>query len=442
MKKFFASTFAMLLLFLGVAALPAAAVTFTPPFDPNADAVYLVNLDTGIVVYQKNADKKRAPASLTKLMTALLLLENVPDLDNTRITAPGYIFDELYGSGSSTADIRPYEEVSAKDLLYAMMLPSANEAASIVADYVGGGNLSNFFYLMNNRAKELGCTNTNFACAHGLYGLDKNHYSTAHDMYLIAKACYDKGDLFMNVVTSLDYTMPASNKHASAYTIRNTNAMMRQNSDVYRSYIRGIKTGSTPEAGYNLITTATKDGQTYLLVVMGTPYEKDANGYGLAFSVTAQIYDWAFSSLAVRPALDTTQDITEIKVKYCSQQDTLKLRPASDLVTLLPVESDETTVNKQFNLPEEVAAPIQAGDVVGSVTLSLAGEEIGTVDLVASQSLERNTALYVIDKIGEFFTSLYFKVLMVLVAITASIYFIYLFWVMHNNKKQGKVRRF
>ncbi|MBC5582433.1 D-alanyl-D-alanine carboxypeptidase [Anaerofilum sp. BX8] len=441
MKKFCCSLLAVLLFSVTLLAAPAGAVTFAPPFEPNADAVYLVNLDTGIVVYEKNADKKRPPASLTKLMTTLLLLENVPDLDGTRITAPGYIFDELFGVPSSTADIRPYEEVSARDLLYAMMLPSANEAASTVADYLGGGNLSNFFYLMNNRARELGCTNTNFTCAHGLYGMDQNHYSSARDMYLIAKACYDKGALFMDVATTLTYAMPASNKHNGSYKIFNTNFMMRQGTEVYRSYIQGIKTGSTPEAGYNLITTAKKDGQTYMLVVMGTPYERDQYGYGLAFSVTAQIYDWVFDSLSVRPALDTMQDITEIKVKYCSEQDTLKLRPASDLMTLLPIESDETTINKEFHLPETVTAPIEAGDVVGSVTLSLAGEEIGTVDLIASQSLERNTALYVIAKIGEFFSSLYFKVLLVLILITVAVYVGYILWVTHKNKKMGKVDR-
>lgn len=440
MKKFCCCLMAVLALALCLAA-PAGAITFTPPFDPNCDAAYLVNLDTGDVVYEKNADKKRAPASLTKMMTALLLMEKVSDLDNTVITAPGYVFDELYNAGGSTADIRPYEEVSAMNLLYAMMLPSANEAASIVADYVGGGNLNNFFYMMNERAKQLGCTNTNFACAHGLYGMDKNHYSTAHDMYLIAKACYDKGDLFMNVVTSLDHTMPASNKHAASYTIYNTNYMMRSDAEVYRSYVRGIKTGSMEEAGYNLVSTAKKDGQTYMLVVMGAPYEKDEYGYGLAFSVTAQIYDWVFSSLSVRPALDTTQDIAEVKVKYCSEQDTLKLRPASDLMTLLPVESDETTINKEFHLPETVAAPIKAGDVVGTVTLSLAGEKIGTVDLVAAQSLERNQALYVIDRIGEFFSSLYFRVLMVLCAVTAALFAAYLLWVASRDKKNRKVNR-
>ena len=143
----------------------------------------------------------------------------------------------------------------------------------------------------------------------------------------------------------------------------------------------------------------------------------------------------------MRPALDTTKDITEIPVKYSSETDTLMLRPADDLMTLLPKESDETTVGKTFNLPESVSAPVKKGDVVGTVTLSLAGEEVGTVDLVATKDVERNTALFIIAQIGGFFSSLYFKVLAVLVGITLCIYVGYLIWINRNNKKRRKVDR-
>ncbi|MEG1931581.1 MAG: hypothetical protein RR075_00555, partial [Pygmaiobacter sp.] len=406
-------------------------------------------------IYEKNAHEKRPPASLTKIMTSLLLLENVADLDGTTTTAPGYIFDELYGLNVSTADIWPYEEVSARSLLYAMLLPSGNEAASIAADLVGGGSMANFTALMTARAQQLGATETNFTNPHGIFGIEKNHYSTAYDMYLIAKECWYSTNpavqnAFREAASATEYWMPLSNKHkvpmagapaGKAYAIRTTNTLMRFGSPYYMPEVQGIKTGSTPDAGYNLISTATKNGETYMLVVMGTPYETDADGYGLAFPVSKQLYDWAFGNFSVRPALDTTKDITEIKVKYSSETDTLMLRPASDLMTLLPNESDETTVNKTFKLPESVSAPIAAGDVVGTVTLSLAGEEIGTVDLVAAVSVERNTALYVVAKVGEFFSSLYFKVLAILIGITLCIYFVYITKVNHDNKKRRKVKR-
>lgn len=453
MKKITSALLALLLLVIMVPA--ASAVTFTPPFEPNAASVYMVNMDTGAVIYEKNAHERRAPASLTKIMTALLLLENVPDLAGTTLTAPGYIFDELYGQNASSADIWPYEQVNCESLLYAMMLPSGNEAASITADYLGGGSIATFCQMMNARAAQLGCTDTNFACAHGLYGMAQNHYSSAYDMYLIAKACwYNDNDAvretFRKVAGTTEYWMPLSNKHTTAdagapegksYVIRNTNAMLRPTSTYYMSAVQGIKTGSTDEAGYNLISIATKNGETYLLVVMGTPYEKDSEGYGLAFPDSYNLYNWAFDNFSVRPALDTGTDIAEVKVKYSSDTDTLMLRPASDLMTLLPNESDETTINQTFDLPESVAAPIKQGDVVGKVTLSLAGEEIGTVDLVAAADVERNQLLYVLDKIGEFFGSLYFKVLLILVAITAGVYLIYLFLVHRNDKKRRKVNR-
>lgn len=449
-------TGAFMALVLSLLILPSAfAVTFSPSFEPQAASVYMVNMDTGTVIYEKNAHERRAPASLTKVMTTLLLLEKVSDLDGTTTTAPGYVFDELYGLNASHADIWPYETVSMRSLLYAMMLPSGNEAASITADYIGGGSIQTFCQMMTARAKELGCEDTNFTCAHGLNGMEENHYSTAYDMYLIAKACwYNENDAvretFRSVASTIDYWMPLSNKHTTqsagapdgkSYVIRNTNALLKSTSPYYLASVQGIKTGSTPEAGYNLISVATKNGETYLLVVMGTPYEKDELGYGLAFKDSYDLYNWAFGNFSVRPALDTTVDIAEIKVKYAADTDTLMLRPASDLMTLLPNESDETTVNKTFELPESVAAPVKKGDVVGTVTLSLAGEEIGTVELVATQDVERNTLLFVLDKIGEFFASLYFKVLLVLIGITVLGYLLYLFFVNRNNKKRRKVSR-
>lgn len=433
----------------------AQAVTFTPNFEVSAESVYMVNMDTGVVLYEKNAHEKRAPASLTKIMTTLLLLENVQDLAGTQLTAPGYIFDELYGMNASHADIRPYEEVNCESLLYAMMLPSGNEAASIVADYLGGGSIPAFCEKMTLRAKELGCEDTNFTNPHGLYGMEKDHYTTAYDMYLIAKACWYHEDetvreTFRAAASATEYWMPLSNKHTTAdpgapegksYAIRTTNALMRTTSDYYLPGVAGIKTGSTPEAGYNLISTCTMNGETYLLVVMGTPYETDEMGYGLAFRDSYNLYNWAYENFSVRPALDTGVDITEVKVKYSSQTDTLMLRPADDLMTLLPNESDETTVNKTFDLPEAVSAPIAQGDVVGTVTLSLAGETIGMVDLVATKDVERDNLLFVMDKIGEFFSSLYFKVLFILVLITLGIYLAVVISINNRNKKRRKVNR-
>ncbi|MDO5602919.1 MAG: D-alanyl-D-alanine carboxypeptidase family protein [Oscillospiraceae bacterium] len=429
-------------------AAPAFAA-FTPPFEPDAAAVYVINLDTGVLVYEKNADEPRDIASLTKLMTCLLLLENEADLD-TVVTAPGYVFDELFGQGGSTADIRPYEQVSCRNLLYAMLLPSANEAANITADHIGGGNMEAFFSMMNSRAAQLGCTNTNFTNAHGLFGKEAGNYSTAHDLALIAQACW-KNDVFREAAQTNVHWMPLSNKHTvvevsggpegMAYPIRTTNRMQEKSSGVYRSYIQGIKTGSTIEAGRNFVSTATQNGTTYLAVVLGSPWEPAEDGYSVAFHVTANLYDWIFSSFQVAPALDTEKPLQEVDVKYCSEKDTLAVYPASDFMTLLPTESDDSVVQKTYRLPETVAAPIRAGDVIGTVTLTMAGEELGTVKLISKSDLERNDFMYFLDKAQSFLTSRFFFFIVLLAAAAVIAYIAFIRALHHKDEKRRKIRR-
>ena len=200
MKKC-AACLAALVLLVVVSASPAMAAGFELPETVSLTAaeVYLVNLDTGIVVYEQDADTPRSIASLTKMMTALLLMEQVEDLENTMITAERSLYTgAIIEEGSSTADIQPGETVRALDMLYAMMLPSANEAAESVGYYLSGGNLNNFYAMMNARAQELGCTNTQFTSTNGLVDMDGGNYSTAHDLFLIAQECW-KHEIFRTV---------------------------------------------------------------------------------------------------------------------------------------------------------------------------------------------------------------------------------------------------
>ena len=136
-------------------------------------------------------------------------------------------------------------------MLYAMMLPSANEAAEAVGYYLGNGNLNNFYALMNARAAALGCTNTNFTSTNGLVEMDAGNYSSAHDLALIAQECW-KHEIFRTVVGTATYQMPAAESHSEPYTILSSDAMIKPSSAVYRSYIKGIKTGSTQAAGATL----------------------------------------------------------------------------------------------------------------------------------------------------------------------------------------------
>jgi len=163
---------------------------------------------TGIVVYTKNPDERMHPASLTKIMTAIIALENCTDLENSVATAPTYVFDELYLKNASHADIRHGEQMRMIDLLYAMMLRSACEAAGIIADYISGGEPQKFIQMMNDKAKELGCTGTNFVNAHGLH--DDDQYTTASDMQKIFAHAM-KNETFAAIASSWSYELPATN---------------------------------------------------------------------------------------------------------------------------------------------------------------------------------------------------------------------------------------
>ncbi len=455
MKKC-AACFVALVMFVLVSASPAYAAGFELPesISLTAAEVYLVNLDTGIVVYEKDADTPRSVASLTKMMTALLLMEQVEDLENTMITAERSLYTgAILEPGTSTADIQPGETVSALDMLYAMMLPSANEAAEAVGYYLSGGNLNNFYAMMNARAKELGCTNTNFASTNGLVDMEGGNYSTAHDLFLIAQECW-KHEIFRTVCGTTLYWMPITDipKHSVAqypdqnpnasYFITTTNRMIQPSSTVYRSYIKGIKTGSTYAAGRNFVSAAVNDnGESFIAVVLGCPWDAAEDGFAYSFHDTATLYDWVFDNFSVRPALETDVPITEVRVNYSTEVETLKLYPSSDMKTILPNDSEDLMVYT-FDVPEEgVDAPLSKGDKVGTLTLSLStGQVIGTVDLVAGQDVSRSLFLYGMALVKSALTSTYVKVVLVLTVLFFAGYGL-LFWYVNKKEAERRAKR-
>ena len=411
----------------------AAAARYELPFEPNARAYLLVSLDTNEIIFEKNSQEQYDPASITKLLTSYTAMKYVDDLDNTMVTAPRYVYDELYGLNSSTADIRQGEVLSMKDLIYSMMLPSANEAANIVADYIGNGSIENFCMMMNNEARKLGCTNTNFTNAHGLF--TDNHYTSAYDIYLIARACWETPG-FMDIVTTNTYQLPANVKHANPYFIQNTNRMQnRAYPDYYRSYIKGMKTGTLDYA--NFVTICQKNGENYLLVVIGSDFI-DPNESRPAFAATAQIMDYFFETYSMRNANTLTYPVTDITVKYARDTDSLLLYADNEVMSILPNDADESSFRKIYNLPENVSAPVKAGDVIGTVDYYLAGQKVGTSQLVSHSDVERSTLLYIMGKLTEMFTSLYFRVV---VAVTLTLFVFYLIYIYRRFKKHEKMQK-
>lgn len=390
----------------------SAAAGWEPPQGAvNAEAVVLYNVDTDTVVYEKNAHEERAAASLTKMMTGLLLAESGEDLSQTFTIPEGLAaeFDRIQAENGSDADLKIGETVTLESLLYACLLPSGNDAASAIAYYLGNGDMQAFFDKMNARAAELGCENTNFTCAHGLYGLEYGNHSTAWDMFLIARA-FRENDLLMEVVTQTGYWMPLTNLHTeaksadapagAAYYVGTTNVMQLPDQALYRPYIRGIKTGFTDEAGRCFASSAESGGMTWLMVVMGAPIQLAEDGFNYAFHTTADLYDWALVNFWPVELPNTETPVASVPVKWCAESETVSLYAASTLTTLQCADSAVEVVAEE--LPQTLEAPVEAGQAAGRAAVYVDGERVGTVELVTGSACRRSGWLYYKEQLAPF----------------------------------------
>ena len=372
-NRFFrrAAALVLTLALAAAAALPGLAAYPMPiQTASETEAVYLFNADTGKTILAQNADQQQYVASLTKMMTALLLLESGKDL-NGEVTVPTALtqeFKDIQNANGMTAGLRIGETVRRIDLLYALLVSSANDAASVIA-YDVGGSVLDFVRQMNARAAELGCTGTNFTCAHGLF--DYGNVSTAEDMARIAAECY-KNPTFVQVSGTAAYTMPATNLHQNERTINSTNPLTDTGSEFYRSYIKCVKGGFTTLAGRCAVAFAEQGGHTYGLVIL---HADNASLY----TECDQLLDWAFESFSDRPLVDTETELTTVDLTKCRAQPTAALYAAA------PVSGyghADDVVSYAFDLPESIPATVKNGQKVGTATVYLDGYEVGTVDLV------------------------------------------------------------
>ena len=372
-NRFFrrAAALVLTLALAAAAALPGLAAYPMPiQTASETEAVYLFNADTGKTILAQNADQQQYVASLTKMMTALLLLESGKDL-NGEVTVPTAMtqeFKDIQNANGMTAGLRIGETVRRIDLLYALLVSSANDAASVIA-YDVGGSVLDFVRQMNARAAELGCTGTNFTCAHGLF--DYGNVSTAEDMARIAAECY-KNPTFVQVSGTATYTMPATNLHQNERTINSTNPLTDTGSEFYRSYIKCVKGGFTTLAGRCAVAFAEQGGHTYGLVIL---HADNASLY----TECDQLLDWAFESFSDRPLVDTETELTTVDLTKCRAQPTAALYAAA------PVSGyghADDVVSYAFDLPESIPATVKNGQKVGTATVYLDGYEVGTVDLV------------------------------------------------------------
>ncbi|MCR1900237.1 D-alanyl-D-alanine carboxypeptidase [Irregularibacter muris] len=338
----------------------------------SSPSAILIDSKSGQILYGKDIDAKHYPASITKVMTALLLLED-GDLDKV-VTIKDDV-PNLIERGSSQIYLIPGEKITREQLLYALLIDSANDAAVAIAQDVSG-SVDKFADKMNEKAKGLGMKNTHFVNPHGLH--DENHYTTAKDMSIVAKEAM-KNPLFRKIVTTERYIIPATNKQDTRYLyignrlIRNT---------TYKNYhyegATGIKTGWTSEANFTLIGGAEKDGRDLITVIM------DSNGVDV-YMDTHTLLDYGFEGFQSKDAFKKGEIIKEIP--FDKTKETLPLIAENTFEYSFPKDTvgDITTT---FELPEDIDLPIKKGDIVGDVVLNLDGKEIGKINLIADKSIE------------------------------------------------------
>lgn len=337
---------------------PDAPETLSP-------SVILMEESTGTILYEKNSDEAHYPASITKIMTTLLALENGNLSD--MVTFSDDAINNTEGSGIA----RDYgEQMTLEQCLYGVMLESANECAYAVAEHVGG-TVENFVDMMNAKAKELGCTNTHFANPHGLQ--DENHYTTAHDMALIAQAAY-QNETFRIIIGTKMYTIPPTNKHAEETVLRNHHDMLCTYHNANRKYLYpycvGGKTGYTATANSTLVTYAEKDGMTLICVVMDTQSPNQ-------FIDTVNLFDYAFDNFQV---LNVAENDTNYSAETTVDNGNLNnIEPFVELdkeaVIVLPktAEFSDTSSSVEYNDSDP--------EIAGSITYTYAGRNVGKADI-------------------------------------------------------------
>ncbi len=377
------------LLFTIIISLIIPNVNFAAMYEDGAGiysrCAYMVNLETGRVVVDKNSDAIVYPASLTKIMTCILALEMCEDPESETVTVPSGIFADVYSEGGANISLYSGEEISVIDLIYATMLHSACDAASALAWHFGGESIEAFVEMMNEKAASLGAVDTNFVNAHGLH--HDRHVTTAYDIYLIAKYAMENED-FAKIVSTPKYTIPKTNKSRErniAYTI----TMLDPESSDFYPNMQGIKSGFTSQAGRCLASKAQKDGMSYILILLGANLDQPPvsnSSANMANLDAVNLYEYCFKQYSLENVLSRDETVGETEVLHGTES--LSLAPLHDSVALIAKnEKPEYTIT----VTKALEAPVMAShEPVGRVLVTLNGEQIADSEVFAATSVERS----------------------------------------------------
>lgn len=389
MKKitaFFMISFILLNSFIYADELPQGNIV--------GESAILIDQRTGKVVWEKDSQKKMYPASTTKMMTAIIILEN-HDLDEI-VTAPSG--NEMTMPGGSTISVDYGEILTVEQLMYGLLVESANDAAAVLA-YYHSGSIEAFSEEMNLKAIELGAKDTQFKNPHGLH--DAEHYSTAYDLAMIGRYCFDN-ETFRKMVSTNSYVIPPTNKKdESRHYIRNSNKFINgigsgnkityrgQTIDIKYDIVDGIKTGYTSQAGNCLVSTAKDGNQRYISVVL------NSNGNNNVYKDSRTLLDYGFENFKRHQFISEGSFVKTIKLKGSSLS--INMVSGGNLISILDNNVDLNTIQEEVIIRTDLVAPIKAGQELGKLSYYHNNQLLGSVPLLAEYDVTENSLVSTIE---------------------------------------------
>lgn len=396
-------------------------------------SAYVFNVETGSVMLSKNADDSIYPASTVKLMTAIVAYESIPEL-SVPITASETAVRATKGSNMA---IKAGETFTAEQLLYALLVTGANDAANVLAEYVAG-SIDDFCTLMNEKALAIGAEHTTFANPTGIHV--ESMKTTARDTAIIAYHFYYINLLYEMSCTTR-YIIPESSESGRQRILLNRNLLIsRVRSDkYYDSAAKGMSLGNTPEAGECIVTSATDpSGLTYICVLMNA-YADDEVNY--ACTEASTLLHYCMDHFSYTSVLSPKTLIAELPVHLAVDNDYVMLLPGAELKALLPTELDfAADITTEPRVSEDYAtAPVTEGDVFGELVVKYKNDTVlGTVPLVAGQSIDKSNVLYLLDRAKRIVLGEWFRVFSVTALVLFALYFALSAIVMKRKRRRGR----
>ncbi len=414
--------FTIFILFLIIFTFSKASFAENSDITTYSPKVLVMEASTGKVIYEKDGYSKSYPASTTKIMTAILTLEHCKLTDTATVSHEAIFTVPI---GYSHAYLQEGEELTVEQLLHVLLIPSANDAANVLAEHIAG-SISSFTTMMNTKALELGCTGTNFVNANGIH--NTNHYSTAYDLALMGRYAM-QNETFRKIVSTTKYTLPATNKYPEPTRFfKQTNLLIvpddRDRVDnYYYPYTTGIKTGYTDAAGNCIVASAKKDDVEYIVVILGA--QNTENGLSARYIDCKKLFDYAFENYKTYTINEKNSVLKQVKISNASlATKNLDLIVQDEIKLVLKNNTNVSNITPTIEISSDLVAPISANSVIGTITYNIDGNTY-TSNLLAGKDVKESNG----------FTSF-----LTVVSILIVIFLLYKLLKNNNKKKKKKTK--